>query len=831
MNKISFLNIMPDFDTGKTRVKLYSDDRINRVDYSLQNSEFVAAELDESCNEFVFTVCDIHPWTIEDPYLYHLNVNIEYSDGSTENISDTFGMRKLSVCNDNILLNNIPFYMRAYIRGTACHDHENLCNLSETEFYEKNILSAKSFGFNTIRFHSKIPPKECFEAADRFGMFIHIEMRNISEKYDNLKEMIRGNDIFASDDTIKNIVKSLMNHPSFMVYCIGNEIKHPGVNPKVMHIANLIKKLDPSRLFIDTCAHGEFDRDYVEFDVQHMSYYYPFGKHYDMFENTDNLIVYGSCKGAEMTARGGCGDAAFKITRGIETTRPIIAHEVCHYTALRDIFSLEKKFEKYGREKPWWIDEQKKMLEAKGLTNKFPKMFYASKEFQLMSWKLGIEAIRRSPILRGFHMLQFADTEIYENSNGLVDCFDDLSYIKPEQFLKFNGDTVLLADLPKRSFFESEEVEIPVYVSNYSQKNYGECRFEFELVDSRNGEIALRGSFHNIDLTKRGLSKILKLKLVFPTLDSSTPYRLVTRLFSENCEDIIENDWRIWCFVNKPEKLNTTGCSFKLNRINAALRYKHIDTCKGEKLLVTDTLDDNVLNALEQGENVFLLYYSDATRHVRDGKNNSKYSFRTTWERFKAVIWDRGTNYGGIINKPEALAGFPHNQISDLVFYNLIEDSDKIILDDFPVPITPIFECTDKSVRDRFDVRGAGFEYPDFQYDRTLRKFSYISELKVGKGKLLISGMNFSGLETGTPETCGMFEALLNYANSGDFSPTAAISLDALKKYLSENSSKGVVRERMMTQFWQLDNTPVESAEYWHNSKAYILEGEKEQNK
>ena len=36
----------------------------------------------------------------------------------------------------------------------------------EYEFYKKNIRMAKSYGFNTIRFHSVVPPEECFRAAD-----------------------------------------------------------------------------------------------------------------------------------------------------------------------------------------------------------------------------------------------------------------------------------------------------------------------------------------------------------------------------------------------------------------------------------------------------------------------------------------------------------------------------------------------------------------------------------------------------------------------------------------------------------------------------------------
>ena len=57
---------------------------------------------------------------------------------------------------------------------------------------------------------------------------------------------------------------------------------------------------------------------------------------------------------------------------------------------------------------------------------------------------------------QSFHFLQLSDTERYENSNGILDCFDDSTGISEQEFLKFNSDTVLLADLPKRTFFEKQ---------------------------------------------------------------------------------------------------------------------------------------------------------------------------------------------------------------------------------------------------------------------------------------------------------------------------------------------------------------------------------------
>lgn len=827
MKRVQYLCITPELDRGGITVRLHTGSTATALSYTVLRADgSVAAAGDAAFDEgntCFLPLDDVHPWTIEDPYLYTLRAQAVFAGGESEEVSDTFGMRKLSVSGQDILLNNKPFYMRAFIRGTVCHDHQNLLDLPEEEYYAKSMRAAKEYGFNTIRFHSRVPSAACFRAADRLGMFIHIEMRHGDEEYNNMEEMVNGIHTFVSDEHVREIVYSLMNHPSLMVYCIGNEIKHPGVNPQVRHLSELIKELDPSRLFIDTCAHGEFDRDYVEFDVQHMSYYYPFGKHQDMFENTDNLLVYGSCTELAMSETSDCPGGRGEITRSILPQRPIIAHEVCHYTALRDLDSLSAKYARAHKPEPWWIAEQRKMLEAKGMTQAFPRMYRASKAFQLMSWKLAIEAIRRSPILRGFHMLQFADTDRYENSNGVVDCFDEISGVDPAAFLRFNGDTVLLADLPVRSFFEGDTVAAPVSVSNYSQDEFGSCVFSYALENAESGDAVLSGELPDIHVDRRGLFEIVKLRLTLPPIAQALKYRLRVKLTSPGGRSV-ENEWALWCFPNRPQELDVSDCAFRLEGINAQSRYPAVARCprKGKRVYVTDILDAQVFDTLAEGGNVLLLYRAPATRHVRDRDAQiGQYSFRATWERFKAVIWDRGTNYGGLVNKPAVLDGFPHDGISDLQFYHLIEDSDKMILDDFPVPVTPVFEGVDKSVRDRFDVYGAGFGLPEFQYDRTLRKFSYISELRVGAGRLLVSGLNFTGLGTQIPEVCGLFETLIRYVCSNAFAPEAEISLDDLRAYLAGNRKKGVVRERMMTQFWQLDDTPVESLQYWKDSKEY----------
>ena len=139
---------------------------------------------------FDVVVTEPKAWSVEAPNLYVVTVKITFADGEVEEVTDRVGYRYFAADENNLYLNGFPFYMRGYIRGIPAHDHANNCNLEEREFYKKNILAAKSYGFNTIRFHSTIPPRACFDVADELGILIHIEMRIQNDNYDNLEEML-----------------------------------------------------------------------------------------------------------------------------------------------------------------------------------------------------------------------------------------------------------------------------------------------------------------------------------------------------------------------------------------------------------------------------------------------------------------------------------------------------------------------------------------------------------------------------------------------------------------------------------------------------------------
>lgn len=738
-------------------------------------------------------------WSVNVPNLYTYSVVVETEDG-VEEAEGTFGIRELSTNGKEICLNGTPVYVRGYIRGTTAHDHQNNGKLTEEAFYRKNIRQAKKFGFNFVRFHSVVPSETFFKVADEEGMLVHIELRPPHDIYNNLEEMVTTGTAIVPEDFLQDVVNRLYNHPSLTVYCIGNEIKNLGGTDAVGEIYRRIKALDDTRLFLDTCAWGENGRPYIDMDVQHLSYYFPFGAHAAMYEDTDNLLVVGTRANRPLKTEG----ENATVLRTLDFKVPLFAHEVCHYTALRDFKALKQKFIAHGTPCPWWIDEELKMIEAKGFTEEYDEMYKASKHFQRECWKTAYEAMRTSRLLGGFHFLQFADTDVYENSNGLVDCFDDDCYIQAEDVLRFNGDIVLSAKVGNRLFAAGETVSFPVYVSNCGEDCQQVADFSFTLV-GESGATYAKGEMQNVDVSKKGLFQVCKVNIHMPMVKNSEALTLTMRLTAQG-KTYTENRWNLWVYEKRPE-----------------IRYNDFVSIDGEYVITDDI--EKAFDGLSKGKKVCLVYRQKWTRHLLDKQMQApKYAFKATWNRFKPVIWDRGTNYGGICDRQTLQKhGFTTGEYYDFNYNVLSEDCDKIVLDDFPCKVHNLLSGIDKSCRDRFDAYRGSFNLPELMYDRTLRRFSYLFELQVGKGSLLVCGLNMTGLDQNEPSTVAMAAFIQSYLQSEDFAPTTGIPLETLKAYMAE-CAKSPVKERMMTQFWQLDDTPVESKQYWVDSRAYLTE-------
>jgi len=593
------LFIRPDFDASRAIVTFTAPQGYSRADWkviddtAIVNAGSLALRPGAEA-QFDVAFKELKPWHVNTPHLYELHLRLSGGAGEIEEV-ETFGMRKIHVTREGLFVNNQPFYVRGYIRGREAHDHPNLENLPLEEYYAKNIRMAKRHGFNFIRFHSRVPPEECFRVADRLGIFIHIEMRKYFGKYQKERKLMTDEGHLLDETDWIAMVKRLRNHPSLMVYCMGNEIDHPGRNPRCKYFYDLTKRLDPTRLFLDTCSRGEFDRESVDLDVQHMGYFYPFGRNYGMFEDTQNWTIYGAADpDLPMIAQDAEEDYTWKVMRRIPSPRPVLAHEICHYVALRDVYDLRRKFERTGAEMPWWIDELIKLIRLKGHEKNYTLLLEASRRFQFLSWKLGIEAARRSRVLNGFHFLQLSDTERYENANGILDCFDDPKGVDEKAFLEFNGDSVVLADLPRRTYFEGEEVRIPVLLSHFSTEYGGLADFTFSLLSEDGCSVSMRGGLEKIDLDRRGRREICHLVLRLPQVTTPQAVTLTLAVRGRARPYTIENRWNLWLYPNRPQEFPPIKATIALDDVRISARYPQIENVgtidQPARLLITSRL-------------------------------------------------------------------------------------------------------------------------------------------------------------------------------------------------------------------------------------------------
>jgi hypothetical protein len=176
---------------------------------------------------------------------------------------------------------------------------------------------------------------------------------------------------------------------------------------------------------------------------------------------------------------------------------------------------------------------------------------------------------------------------------------------------------------------------------------------------------------------------------------------------------------------------------------------------RGGKVRVVAKLDSQAVQALAGGDKVLWIPTPDTVRGDRYGKVQIGFSsifWNTAWTSRQAP------HTLGILCDPKhpALAQFPTEYHSNWQWWYLIKDSQAIIMNDLPAKLRPIVQVVD----DWF----------------TNRRLGLVFEAKVGKGKLIVSGIDLNSDLENRPVARQMLKSLLEYMNSTRFRP--AVSLD-----------------------------------------------------
>lgn len=188
-------------------------------------------------------------WSLEDPKLYSARVTILANGKESDCSSTTFGIRSIHVdAVHGFTLNGKSIKL---IGGCFHHDHGPLGAASIDRAEERKIEIFKKAGYNAIRCSHNPPSPYLLYVCDSLGILV------INEIFDNWeKEKVSPQDYSASfkewwKKDLELMVLRDRNHPSVIMWSIGNEIKEALDTAGLRIARNLtgeIRRLDSTRL-------------------------------------------------------------------------------------------------------------------------------------------------------------------------------------------------------------------------------------------------------------------------------------------------------------------------------------------------------------------------------------------------------------------------------------------------------------------------------------------------------------------------------------------------------------------------------------------------------
>lgn len=211
-------------NTVKTGVRIRSDRGLPAVMTALQ-------------------VPSVKLWSAETPWLYTLKVTAFNRKGATETTAIEFGFRDVEIKDGQLLVNGQP----VLIKGANRHEMNPYKGyvVSEADMIQ-DILLMKQLNINAVRTCHYPNDPLWYSLCDKYGLYVvdeaNIESHGMGYGEESLAH--REDYTHAHLERIKRMVQRDFNHPSIIVWSLGNEAGH-GKN--FMEGYDMVKKMDPSR--------------------------------------------------------------------------------------------------------------------------------------------------------------------------------------------------------------------------------------------------------------------------------------------------------------------------------------------------------------------------------------------------------------------------------------------------------------------------------------------------------------------------------------------------------------------------------------------------------
>ena len=253
----------------------------------------------------IFTIDNPRLWDVEDPYLYRIVTFVMVDDFPVDRYQYPFGLRSIEFDAENgFFLNG----RNLKLKGVCLHhDHGPLGAAVNKRAIERKLELLQDMGCNAIRTSHNPPSSQLLDLCDKIGFLV------IDEAFDEWEtgKMKNGYhqyfDQWAEKD-LRNMIKRDRNHPSIIMWSIGNEIREQGQEDGAevaQYLTDICHDEDPTRPVTAgfNQAQNAIDNGLADV-VDIVGWNYEYQNYKDYHQEHPDWIMYGSETESCVSSRG-----------------------------------------------------------------------------------------------------------------------------------------------------------------------------------------------------------------------------------------------------------------------------------------------------------------------------------------------------------------------------------------------------------------------------------------------------------------------------------------------------------------------------------------------
>ena len=526
-------------------------------------------------------------------------------------------------------------------------------------------------------------------------------------------------------DEWQQIITFCRRHPSVVMYSCGNELLMD--EPFIDHLHKCADAVHArtDAMFSPISALRGIEYYFLEPEQEGKLLNTPFQHHPERLEVVTSFSdTFNTVGHMQLSYECTDVDPAY-IDRANQVFHvPLVGHEICIQGTYTDLTLADRYADSNIRLSPMF-STLKQHLTDKGMLQKAPLFFRNSCRWQQLLRKHCFEHTRLCRTMAGYEFLGPIDTH-WHTFGYDVGMMNEFYELKPGETLRnvrmYNSATVLLNDLNTDvNFNAGDELKVKISVSHFGADDLQNAALNLRLT--MDGKLIAHRRI-NIPSVKTGaVSDLCTLQTILPNAAKPAAMELYATL--ESGDTYAENRWDLYLFPD--------------------------NTADAGDLVIADRFSpDELLGLLRDGKDVLLL----------GGE-----PFVTQPMSFRISLAGRTNgNLATVIADHPALGDLPHEGFCGWQFRRLLEGAKAICFENDSIPFNPIIEAASSH---KYVIRqSALFEY------------------RVGAGRLLVCGMNFTNTD---PAARWLRNQLIAYANSDEFDPACTLDESDLLALIHAN--------------------------------------------